>query len=239
MISIITTSTKRPRQFALLEKYVQRQTIDFQEWIVVGEDHAGYSFNLGQKVIQRSAANDPVGLHSICGNTAEALKHVSYDKVAILDDDDWFAPGYLESVNNALDVAPLVGSCPGLYYRLDMKRWRNMKNIHHCSLTQTGFTRDVFPTVEQACKRLNSPYVDMWLWAHWPHTLKKEYHIYNNPETAPLMVGLKGIPWSLMRGAGLGHSDRSGIPDPHLLKLKKWIGEDWRNYFDERLELRR
>jgi hypothetical protein len=230
MLTVLTTSTRRPRQFALLEGYMARQTRQPDQWIVCGEDLTGYSFSRGQEVIVREP-DGPSELHSLCLNCLAALPHVRGRKLVICEDDDWYRPDYLAVMDEALDRAELVGQAPAYYWHVPARRWRNMRNKEHASLAQTGLASSVFEAFRTCLlNKAVGPWVDMMLWAHWPGTLQGSSLILPNPEARPYMVGMKGIPWGL-RGAGLGHDPSPGIRDLGLVKLKRWIGPDWKNYY--------
>jgi hypothetical protein len=107
-----------------------------------------------------------------------------------------------------------------------------MRNTHHCSLAQTAFTERVYDTFRFCCTNKNvGPFVDLFFWTHWPGVMEGSALIMPHDGNKPLHVGMKGISWGL-RGAGLGHDPLAGLRDGQLVQLRKWIGDDWLNYFD-------
>lgn len=226
MLTLMTPTVRRPQCFRLLEGYI-KDALDVYgrpvQWLVVTDGELdGYSFNLGQTVIVRDRRADPPGRHSICGNYLAALEHVEGDKLLCVEDDDYYSPAYLATMDRELDAADLVGSCPALYYNLMSRHWRIMPNKTYASLAQTGFTREVVGTFKQGCN-LGNPFVDMFLWTHWAGTMAKPFKLIDNPpNNLALHVGIKGA-WG-EPGIGLGHDPAAGQPDPYGAVLRQWIG---------------
>jgi hypothetical protein len=238
LISIITPTHARPKAFQLCEKYMARQTYkgDIQWLVVIDAGINDYNFTMGQQVINRDTSNDVASIHSVNANYLEALPHIKGDKVAFVEDDDWYNKDYLQTLSDALDTVDLAGFASALYYHVTARRWRDMKNTGHCSLAATGITRNALPTFKQACLVPWCKYADMCLWTH--HKLTGTWKILPNevynPSTPnmpprPIHVGIKGLKDGCP-GVGMGHDATAGIRDGNFRVLRQWIGLDVKNY---------
>lgn len=232
MLTLITPTRNRNHCFKLLESYVANQTYKGQlQWVVVCDGGIeDYRFTMGQTVVSRDASNDPPHMASVCLNYLAALPHVQGDKIACVEDDDVYMPGYLDALDKALDLAPLAGSCPAKYYNLDTCQYKLLGNYDYASLAQTGFTREVLPTFERGLK-MGDPFIDGWLWCHWAQTERKPYCLVPNDN---LHVAMKGA-WFPglqpgVQGYGCGHAPRIGKVDWDGSILKNWLGDYWHNY---------
>jgi hypothetical protein len=182
------------------------------QWIVVNDGSASYKYTKGQLVLLRPPI--PQKAHSLCANLLFALPHVKYAKIAVLEDDDWIGPQYLDLLSNRLDSADLAGSAPAIYYNLALMRWRFMKNRRHASLGQTGFTESVMEYFRTIAMR-GSPHIDLQLWSGY----RGRKRIFN---TGRQHVSMKSLPGEL--GIGVGHRMTSGRQDVHFSYLKSLIG---------------
>ena len=210
MISLLTPTDARPQAFALLERWVAEQ--DWPEpvqWIVATGDPAGYRFRLNQILV---IAADRPGLHPLCRNLLAALPMVAGDTVLILEDDDYYAPGYVRTLAGLLEGAELAGLVPARYYNARTRRYRELSNTAHASLAQTGLRRAALPALEAACER-GSPYVDKTLWGSYAGPARRE-------RIDGLHVSVKGLPGA--PGIGTGHRDDFGSPDPGFAVARSW-----------------
>jgi hypothetical protein len=218
VLTVITPTRDRPEAFALLERWVARQTLQPDQWIVVNDGPVPYEYHACQDAVQR--ATKPGELHSLCSNLLTAIPLVKGDRIAILEDDDWLGPDYLNRLDGALIEAELAGSAPALYYNVAHRRFHVNRNAGHCSLGQTGLRVSLLPTLRRICRRGN-PYIDLRLWhSHGGSRLVIP--------SAGLHVSMKGMPGT--KGIGKGHARRYGRPDPDGAVLLSWIGQDAQEY---------
>ena len=235
MISLITTTRDRSLCFSLLEKWMSRQTLKWDEWIVVNDGQEPYNYTMGQKVINRDASKDT--FQSIRHNWLEAIPHIKGDRIIVVEDDDYYDVRFLATLNAALDEAELVGVAPDFYYILPHRRYQCMRNPSHASLACTAFRRCVLPHVERVAKTFDSVFIDMYLWAEWgselfPGTTKLIRQPL--PDGKMLHVGMKQMPGAA--GLGLGHRMYGERPDGAFQKLREWIGADaevYRQVYEE------
>lgn len=248
MITLITPTRSRPVSFSLAEKWMARQTFQDFRWIVVNdspeEDQDRYAYTLGQKVVRRKHEEAPPFAnvmiqqegdqfpkpllrhnHSLCENVLAGLKAAGRaDRFAIIEDDDWYGPTYLENLNRLLDSADLAGFNQACYYNLRFRRWKYLRNESHCSLASTGFRRSVVPLVRTIAER-GDPFIDLQLWNEWDGSKALE----NTKQPRPLMVGLKGN--SEHAGVSIpNHEQPVGTEDLGGKVFREWLGLDANEY---------
>ena len=223
-ITVITTSTGRPWCFTRLTEYMATQKLACR-WLVVGEEHEGYRFDLAQtiegvslEVVERKRRKSE-SLPSICLNWQTALKTIDpSETIIVMEDDDFYSPAYLRTMWAMSKSAPLFGLNNDIYYNVRSRRWQRMRNISHCSLAMTGFNSDVVPLLTEILKE-SSPFIDLSLWDRWTGA---KYVEENNGDT-PQHLGLKGCPGAF--GCGSFHDDGVlGSADLSGERLIKWIG---------------
>lgn len=210
MLTLITPTSGRPEAFSLLERWIASQTYGASfEWIVAVENDQNYKFNLYQKIIRTSPKRR---IHSLANNLAEALKIANGDNILIIEDDDYYAPDYIQFVADALSDYSLVGVTPAHYYHVGRQRFRYFANKAHASLAQTAFSRDLIRFVLEICKR-GRPFIDRELWGLYQG--KKGFIKNEN-----IHVSIKGMPGT--RGIGAGHNPMMGQPDHKLEIFNAW-----------------
>ncbi len=210
MLTIVTPTRQRPEAFALLERWVAAQDYDHPfQWLVCN-DGPPYDTTQGQHALRRRPRAGE--LHSLCSNLLHALPHVRGDRLLILEDDDYYAPGYLRTMDAALERAPLVGNAPARYYNVRERRWQVLRNRDRASLAQTGLRREAFDCLAEVCRR-GRPMIDRRLWRAWegPRLVVREEGLH---------VGIKGMPGTV--GIGKGHRATMGHGDEGLEVFGRW-----------------
>jgi glycosyltransferase involved in cell wall biosynthesis len=220
-LAVITCTRNRHETFKLLERWMRRQTRKWDQWIVVNDGQQRYEYTLGQEVIERVPMNGEG--HSLAANLLAALPKVHHEHIAFVEDDDWIGPKFLESLDDALKKAPLVGSVPARYYNVATSRWQDVRNYTHASLGQTAIHAKLLPFLAEIAG-YGSPWIDTMLWRKWRG--KRKFI-----RSEGLHVGIKGMPGE--NGIGIGHSVDFGRLDakPCFGTLRGWIGEDSNVYF--------
>lgn len=213
MLAIITPSTARPHCFRLLERMVRRMDRHDWAWLVAGEDHTGYQFTLGQTVIRTKPV---VGQHSIVTNLTALLERVDSDRIAVLEDDDWYFLGWLSLCDNALDEVDLFGLSRAWYYYWLPERGY----FQHCNefavLASTAMRACVLPTLLASLRRRpESPYHDSRLWSTYTGSKRLKGSDCEH-------IGMKGLnDISCER-----HRNRRAVPDTDGAWLRAKIGHE-------------
>jgi GT2 family glycosyltransferase len=225
VLTLITPTRDRPEAFALLERWIAAQTYSEPfHWIVVNDSPDGdeqYRYTRNQRVIVRKPV--PRERHSLCENLKTALENLpeSTTEIAIVEDDDFYMPRYLDTVVGLLVRHELAGIAPAAYYNVRSRRYRTHRNHSHASLAQTAFRPSVVPELIDICRQGN-PFIDLRIWRQ---TTKSKYLLTQ----AGLHVGIKGMPGA--RGIGSGHVLDMGTADRHLAIFRSWqIPDDYLQY---------
>lgn len=231
--TIITLTGDRHLPFSLCRKYVLRQTLLPSQWLVVDDGKAPMHWPqyAGAHYVRREpTSKDPD--HTIKVNMLEALKHVKYDHVVIMEDDDWYPDDFCLAQVCALQHASLVGETGAVYYHWPTSQVVRVESETHAALFKTGFTKDVFELVEDICRTTKGPLIDVPLWKRFDG--KKLLFEQGRP---PIAVGMKGLPGREGTTSGW-RSNRAGYSrDPGNDYLIKIIGkdvDDYRQLFNQR-----
>lgn len=230
-VTLITPTRDRPEAFALCERWISRQTVRPFQWIVVDDGDVPINPTMGQDYVRREPSEK---VNTLPENLLAALPLVKGRVVVMVEDDEWYAPDYVERMARGLAQAPLGGERHARYYHVGDRAWREKlpNQRQHCSLCRTGFSADLIPRMVEACevsKLLGDPFVDMRFWGVNPGCSGPVPSSVNVSIDRPLSIGIKGLPG---RG-GLGSAHRPGsLPkkDPTGAKLVEWIGEDAQFY---------
>src|SRR5690606_6840339 len=216
MLQVITPTGDRPEAWKLCQLWMARQ--DYAgpvAWHVVDD---------GRQPMPADFARDGYALHMhrlepMAGNSqARNLLHL-LDKinprfpVVCWEDDDHYAPDWLETCERELRDCELIGERHTRYFNVATGRGREMTNRAHASLCATamrGRALDVFRDV----LRKHSARLDMELWRRCPGRLLDSHKV----------VGIKGLPGR--GGIGVGHRGTFGEP----MRLRDWIGSDAEAY---------
>lgn len=152
-----------------------------------------------------------------------ALPLVTGDKIFFIEDDDYYAPNYLEFYSHLLNHFNVVGETNAKYYNLKYQCYKEMGNYKHSSLCQTAITKKALPLMDEA---INSGelYIDTVFWEKVKRKNLSHLLFYD----ANLSIGIKGMPGR--EGIGIGHTPKGFISDTQLSKLKMWIGAEAKAY---------
>lgn len=214
MISVITPTGGRPEGLRLLEQYLARQTMQDFEWIVVDDADPTHVPSLPQATWLRPWRWDGK-TNTQARNLAFGLMGATHDRVAIMEDDDWYHPQYLEVVDRWLDDADLVGEAGSRYYNVRTRSYRLNGNDRHASLCSTAVKGAARERLLEIVKR-SPKYIDIDLWR--TPGLKGRLSPFRH-----LSIGIKGLPGRA--GIGIGHRELAQ-KDPTGAVLREWIGED-------------
>ena len=228
-ITVITPTGDRPKAFELCAKYIQRQTCRPNQWIVIDDGKSDIEFSnflsvWVRPVKRQKQKREP--RHTLPLNILEALPLIEYDTILIMEDDDWYAPTYIEWMVSYFKKDPsklLIGQGRGLYYHIPSLRFRRCPNILHAGLCKTGFKSGLIPKVEEICKtKMTNPFIDIKLWQKTLSFDKKL--IFDEKDYC---VGIKGMPGRQGVCAGwTQYMNNTYTYDTDMEYLKSIIGDD-------------
>lgn len=215
MLTLLTATGARPEAWAICEKLMARQ--DYAgpvRWVIVddGPEAQPVAFQRAGWAVEvvRPAPYWTAGQNTQARNLTAGLDVIDTDEsVAVIEDDDYYSPGYLSAVAGWLERRPLVGESRARYYNVTTGRGHQMGNVRHASLCSTAVRGEGLRALRAAVRQADK-FIDIALWRMLPGRLYDTRHV----------VGIKGMPGR--GGIGAGHRDTFGQP----MSLRDWIGED-------------
>lgn len=222
ILQLITPTGDRPEAWHLAQRYVERQTIDAKIiWHVVDDGIHPMVMDFNRPgSIMHTYRLPPMQGNSQHRNLKFLLGVVDHDyPVVFWEDDDWYAPTYLEALAPHLKDHEIVGHQVCRKYNLATHRWLELLNPPHASLCATMVRGQA---LQQACLLVERThmFIDLSLWRRIRGgMLVKGHHI----------VGIKRMPGR--RGIDSGHRDTMGQPDTSDCSvLRRWLGDDFNLY---------
>ena len=216
MLTVITPTCDRPAGVALLEKWMSRQTIKPDRWIVADGGQTPAPLTMGQ---ERRWAPSPSGAANFAGNILRTLDGIGEGIVLVMEDDDWYSPSHIETCAKALKSADLYG-CPLLrYWNVGIRGYMDTRQ-RSATLSQTAFRAGLVPRMRKAAEQAM---------AAKDYAIDGRFWGADEATGRPTSAGIKGLPGT--KGLGVGHrQNRRWIPDPDKRKLREWIGKDADEY---------
>lgn len=217
MLTLLTTTGCRPEPWAICERLMARQDYTGPvRWVIVddGEQPQPVTFRRDGWFLEVIAPTPYwcEGQNTQARNLLAGLTVIGADaRVVVVEDDDYYAPGYLSAVDEWLNHADLVGESHARYFNVATGVGKAMNNDRHASLCSTAVKGAAIEALSRSAA-LNRKFIDLELWKRF--TGRKQLH-----ETRHV-VGIKGLPGR--GGIGAGHRMTAG--DVH--NLRDWIGED-------------
>lgn len=222
-ITLLTPTGDRPEAFALCEKYMARQTIPYSKWVVMDDGELPTICTQGQQYLYcpqfKGKGSLPAKLRY-----AFSTGLVTTDVAFFIEDDDWYAPQYLETMLGFLEPqTEMIGEGCALYYNVRFRWWYDHHNMQHASLCSTMVTHLGYLKVIRAC-RPNVPFLDVPLWKSSVHQ-----RIFK-PRPQRLVIGIKSMPGRKGYGMGHRHHSENIQYDVNFTLLRDLIGADADNY---------
>jgi hypothetical protein len=152
---------------------------------------------------------------------------VKGDGLVFWEDDDWYAPTWLEFIWNSLKTADIVGEGRAIYYNVKYRWWHEHGNMEHASLCETAVGRKFYPRLKELFDASMDPFIDNRIWRE--NRFKKNLSAPLNPKSR-LSVGIKAMPGRMGYGSGHDKPARGSKTDLSLVKLRAIIGEDCEVY---------
>lgn len=149
------------------------------------------------------------------------------EAIAFIEDDDWYAPNYLEDMVAKLDEGyDIVGEANARYYHVPTGRRRQLQNVEHASLCQTVIRAELLPLFRKALDS-NERYFDIVL---WQLVTKHKLRRFLFPESERC-VGIKGLPGR--EGIGNGHAPNSHWKEDTTGSfLQSWVGAEAAKFYE-------
>jgi hypothetical protein len=174
-------------------------------------------------------------------NLIEALKIVTGDIIIIIEDDDWYHPNYIKTIEQKFEqpmeqnnIPHLVGEAIGKYYNIKNYSYLIYNNINHASLCQTAFSYKLIPQTNILATYFM---YERWFDAHLWKFAKCHKLMFLSKD--PLVIGIKGLPGR--PGAGEGHNSylqnktMPFIDKQPFEMLEKWIGKQDTEIYKQKL----
>jgi hypothetical protein len=237
-ITAITPTGGRPLSFGLCRKWMAHQTRRIDRWIIVDDGRTPMQADdvpKGALYIRREPRRDDPAF-TLDLNLKAALPHIDGDKILIIEDDEYYAPGYIAEMARRLDSFEVVGICQSKYYHLPTGGYQQIGNTGHASLAETGFRKSFLPAFASLIQNGdNSKWPDDKLWRYVNATKGQANRITSLlfvDKGDPLYVGMKGLPGRTGIGAGHKTTMYHAKDGKDRAQLKAWIPKDYQVYLD-------
>jgi len=196
-------------------------------WIIVddGEDMQPVTFEREGWLVEiiRPEYRWKPGMNTQASNLLAGLAVIAADEsVVIIEDDDYYAPEWLTTVDRWMNAHDLVGEGAAKYYNVTTGRYQQLNNSAHASLCSTAMKGDALTLFRRVCVP-GVQFIDMSLWRGF----MGQKRVYIGPH---LTVGIKGLPGR--GGIGMGHKDTFGQPDKRGDVLRQWVGDEMAGIYD-------
>lgn len=224
-IYALTPTGSRPEGLALLGEYLNAQTYQGPlTWIIVDDCLPATRIprvRAGIKVIAVHPRRQwQPGTSTQAASMAAGLEHVPEDAVLfVLEDDDVYLPGYIETMLEAMETLHLAGERHARYYNVATGRCRAIRGKIHSSMASTVCKGGALALLRSLCKGGLTRMLDVNLW--------KQFKGSKRLMDTDNVVGIKGLPGR--PGIGVGHRDRFGVVDTSDT-LRQWAGDYADNY---------
>ena len=155
-------------------------------------------------------------------NLDKALDQVRTPLVAIIEDDDWYAPEYLEDMVDKLIFAErwMIGYDPTVYYHIVKKQYTVLLHPYRASLfTTVGYVNAMLPTLRSILNNPSKPLIDMELWRAGVAS--------SITTVGKLALGIKHNFGACQAG---GHTMPHKKHDNNYNYLRDYVGADAENY---------
>lgn len=226
MLTLLTATGCRPQAWGLCEQWMARQTFDGPvRWVIVDDGEQAQPLSFARPgwelCVVRPRPYWRSGENTQARNLLAGLAVIGdAESVAVIEDDDWYAPDWLATVHEALQTAELVGEGHARYYNLARGVGRQLVNGSHASLCSTAVRGQALKRLRAMCTA-HLKFIDIHLWRAGGGRLIGGHRV----------VGIKGLPGR--GGIGAGHRQSfTGTPDHGGRLLREWVGPDADRYLE-------
>lgn len=199
MINLLTPTGARPEAFAKCVEHMKNQTYKGDvRWIIVDDGPEAMKTpkikNWDIVHLRPEPLWEP-GQNTHSRNLKEGLENIEDgEPLIIIEDDDEYAPWWIDFCAKNLQKYDLIGEAPSLYRHLNGTE-KYMNNRDHASLCATAMKGDAITKFKRILKYKKG--IDVQLWREYGKRNAKLFP-YNGG-----VVGIKGYPGR--PGIGVGH----------------------------------
>jgi len=223
-VYFLTPTGNRPEGMALLAEYVEAQTYQGDAtWVIVDDcdpaTHLPTAINnVRIRCLRPEGWRWKSGMNTQARCMAAGLSIIPDDGlVIVLEDDDCYLPGYVETMLEALTRSELVGERTARYYNVATGRFKRIPCPRHSSLASTALRGAALSVLRGICEVGKERMIDVALWRKVGGLLLDSENV----------ISIKGLPGR--GGIGVGHRKSFGDVDKNGV-LELWAGEYAGNY---------
>lgn len=224
MLQLLTMTGCRPEAFDLCQRWMMNQNYTGPvHWIIVDDGETSQPIWFEREEWSLTVLRpepfwkegDNTQKRNILAGMAEATDQLP---LVIIEDDDYYHPQWLSTVNRYMKKFELVGEKNAQYYNVETNIHKNCGNDRHASLCSTAVRGEAFHELLRQA-RTNDKFIDINLW--------KSYRGLKRLIDTNYVVGMKGLPGRSNIGIG---KRLKGNTDVNGEILKRLIGEDAQFY---------
>lgn len=231
-VCVITPTGDRPATLKILKECLERQTIKPRAWVVV-DDGVMESLSVIKDyptLIYIRRDKQETG-HTLRENMLLALRSHAGSNNIIMEDDDWYAPDYIETMLAGLKQNKLVGVRPYMYYSLASKSYLTRPTEKSMSVwANTAFRGEIVPEMLPIIEQTKDHSLDVNVW----NALGNKYG-YIVEKDHILHVGIKNAP-GRAGTTGMHNRESLGTLDADYTYLTSVVGEYFANKYKNLLD---
>lgn len=231
IVTALTTAVHRHEAWKISEDYMKRQTRQPDQWLVIDDDDPPSVCTMGQQYIYAPECRDPK-CSSLVAKLRLAFRSglIKGDIVVFWENDDWYAPTWIETCEKALvsHETTIFGEGRAVYYNVKERWWYEHQNMNHASLCATAIRKENYDLLSSMLEDTN-PFVDVRLWDRTRPNRRRILDPLANSKNRQV-IGIKAMPGKVGYGGGHGERDRGAVDDKSLNKLISLISNDYTRY---------
>lgn len=241
-VALITPTGGRQKQIELCVQWMKNQTyLGKVLWVLVDDceptttDFIPYDFRENWTVVKhRPKPTWKTGDNTQKRNIREAIevieKYENIEYVFIIEDDDYYAPEYIETMLEQLKGYEAAGQIKTKHYHTLFNTIYAHSNTKHVSLFKTALNVSQLPVLKEIVTDVSDlEYIDIHF---WEKMAGKKVNLFESEKC--IALGIKGMNG---RKGITSHKNRVRVTNNNklqrLLQLKQLIGMDYLKYIHE------
>lgn len=223
VLAVLTTTGDRPECFALIERWMARQTRQPDLWVVSDNGTQPARPTMGQLRTRCKNRGGTIGMISNVLNGLESIPREA--DIVVMEDDDWYAADHVENMAAGLATGEMAVGCRRVrHYHVRVRRYSESGQQNWMIFAKSAFAASGRDRLERVFRSLVKG---------GGKACKKVWEGMDaSPPSLPCTaVGIKGMPGRL--GISRKHDVsviKQWTEDPDMTKLTEWIGEDVSHY---------